>query len=58
MFPKAPSVMAALCPAGAILAVPFAIHSANSVIASSITAPAYTKNGDMLSPRDYRDGLF
>jgi hypothetical protein len=58
MFPKLPAITAAVCLAAAVLAVPFAFHPAKPVLAASTAAPAYTKDGAMLPPGDYRCWIF
>jgi hypothetical protein len=58
MFPKVLALLAAVCLAVALLAVPFALHPSKPVMAASNAAPAYTKDGDMLPPGDYRGWIF
>ena len=58
MFPKIFAFLAAVCLFVALLAVPFASHTAKPVMAAAAAVPAYTESGDMLPPGDYRGWIF
>ena len=58
MFPKAFSITAVACLVSAAIAVPLAFRPPRRVLAAPTAAPAYTKNGDMLPPGNYREWVF
>ena len=58
MFPKAFSITAVACLVSAAMAVPLAFRPPKRVLAASTAALAYTKNGDMLPPGNYREWVF
>ncbi len=58
MFPKIRHVGAAFCLLAAAFSVPSAFNPQDTAFASSASAPAYNKSGDMLPPANYREWVF
>lgn len=58
MFPKFPATMAALCLIAGAVAVPIALRAPKAALAASSASPAYTGNGEMLPPTNYREWIY
>ena len=58
MLPKAFAIAAVVCLVTAAATVPLALRPPKSVLAASTAAPAYTKDGDMVPPGNYREWVF
>lgn len=58
MFPKTLVTAAAFCLLVAAIAVSISLRGPKAAMAASTTAPAYTKNGDMLPPTNYREWIY
>ncbi len=57
MSPKAPTV-AAVCLLAAAVALPIALRPPKTAMAASTIAPAYTKDGELLPPTNYRQWIY
>ena len=58
MFPKFTIRVVVLCLLAGALALTFGIHSPKTAMAADSAAPAYTKNGDLVPPTNYRDWTY
>ena len=58
MFPKFTIRVVVLCLLAGALALILGIHSPKTAMAADSAAPAYTKNGDLVPPTNYRDWTY
>jgi len=58
MFPKLPIRIAVLCLVAGAFAVTFFFHHPKAALAADSTAPAYTTNGELLPPTNYREWIY
>jgi len=58
MFPKLPVRIAVLCLVAGAFAVTFFFHHPKAALAADSTAPAYTTNGELLPPTNYREWIY
>ena len=58
MFPRFPIRLAAFCVLAAVVAAVIGLHQPKAAIAASAAAPAYTANGEMLPPANYREWIY
>jgi hypothetical protein len=58
LFPKFPISVFVLCLLAGALAVAIGIHSPETALAADSVAPAYTTNGELLPPTNYREWIY
>jgi cytochrome P460 len=58
LFPKFTIRVVVLCLLAGALALTFGFHSPKTAMAADSATPAYTKNGDLVPPTNYRDWTY